>query len=68
MKKNLLKETESRILLLISKNYTNQQIANEIHLSVHTIKAYNTEIYRKLNATRRTEAVVKAIKLGYLNL
>lgn len=68
MPNNFLKEREERILKLIAKNYTNKKIAEEIHISVHTVKANITTLFQKLNARSRTEAIVNAIKLGYLEL
>lgn len=68
MNKNLLNQRELQILILLSQNFTNKQIACKINLSIHTVKAHNTNIYRKLNAKKRTEAVVNGIKLGYLKL
>ncbi len=68
MNSNLLKEREQQILTLMAKNYTNKKIAEVIHVSVHTIKANNVVIFEKLNAHSRTEAVVKAIKYGYIEI
>jgi len=68
MNNKSLKEQELQILILISHNYTNQQIADEINLSIHTVKAHNTNIYRKLNAKNRTEAVLNGLRKGYIKL
>ena len=68
MNKWLLKEREFQILVLMAKNNTNKQIAEAINISIHTVKAHNTNMFRKLNAKNRTEAVVNAIKKGYIIL
>lgn len=68
MNKNKLKDHEIEIIILMTRNYTNQQIADAINLSIHTIKAYNTKIFEKLNATTRTEAIINAVKQGYIKL
>jgi LuxR family maltose regulon positive regulatory protein len=42
------------------------EIAVELHVSVNTVKAHLRSIYRKLDASRRREAVVRARGLGIL--
>lgn len=68
MDKSFLKERERQILTLMAKNYTNKKIAEIIHVSIHTIKANNVVIFEKLNVHSRTEAVVKAIIHGYIDI
>ncbi len=66
--KNQLTEREMEVLEQIFQNKTNQEIANLFHLSIHTVKAHNSEIYRKLNAKNKLEAILTAIRMGYLKL
>ena len=56
------------VLEQIFQNKTNQEIANLFHLSIHTVNAHNSEIYRKLNAKNKLEAILTAIRMGYLKL
>lgn len=65
---NLLTKREMEILEQILQNKTNQEIADLFHLSIHTIKAHNSEIYRKLNAKNKLDAILTAIRKGYLKL
>ena len=65
---NLLTEREMEILKQIFQNKTNREIAKLFHLSIHTIKAHNSEIYRKLNAKNKLDAILTAIRKGYLEL
>lgn len=51
---------EQKILQLIAVGRTNQEIANELCLSVNTIKMYTSQLYQKLGVSRRTEAVAFA--------
>jgi LuxR family maltose regulon positive regulatory protein len=42
------------------------EIADELHVSVNTIKAHMRSIYSKLDASRRREAVTRAREAGFL--
>jgi DNA-binding CsgD family transcriptional regulator len=61
-----LKPQEVEILRLIAAGYANKEIAQELHLSVNTVKMYASQIYRKLEVERRTEAVARGRELGLL--
>jgi len=63
-----LTRREAEILNFIAQGFLNKQIANEIGISAQTIKNYVSSILRKLNAGARTEAVVIALKQGYIEL
>ena len=45
---------------------TASEIAGELNVSVNTVKAHLRSIYRKLEASRRREAVVSARERGLL--
>lgn len=53
---------ETNILVYLIKGYTNQQIADRLYVSIHTVKAELTSIYRKLNVNNRVEAAYLAGK------
>jgi two-component system response regulator DegU len=59
---------EKEILNYIAQGYLNKQIAAELVISEQTIKNHVTSILRKLNANARTEAVVVAIKQGFISI
>jgi len=59
---------ETEILQYIAWGYLNKQIAIEFDISEQTIKNHVTSILRKLNANARTEAVVLALKRGFISL
>jgi DNA-binding CsgD family transcriptional regulator len=50
-----LSEGERRIALLVGQGATNQQVANRLFLSVKTVEASLTRIYRKLGIRSRTQ-------------
>ncbi|MCX8095006.1 MAG: response regulator transcription factor [Caldisericia bacterium] len=57
---------ELEILKLISKGYTNQDIADKLNLSVGTVKNYVTIILQKIGARDRTEAALIAKEIGII--
>jgi DNA-binding NarL/FixJ family response regulator len=59
---------EKEVLQYIAQGYLNKQIAAAVDISEQTIKNHVTSILRKLNANARTEAVVIALKQGYISL
>ena len=61
-----LSKREREILQLISQGYTNREIGERLFLALNTIKGYNRNLFQKLGAKNRTEAVANARKLGML--
>lgn len=61
-----LTERELEILALVADGKSNKQIAAELYLAVQTVKFHLTSLYRKLDASTRTEAVREAYKQGLL--
>ncbi|MGA7677619.1 MAG: response regulator transcription factor [Dehalococcoidia bacterium] len=59
---------ETEILTYMGKGYFNKQIAIELSISEQTIKNHITSILRKLDANARTQAVITAIKRGFIIL
>ncbi len=63
---DLLSSRELEVLNLISKGYSNQEIADQLFVSLNTVKTHVSNIYLKLEVTRRTQAISKATELGLL--
>ena len=57
---------ELQVLQLIADGATNQEIANELVLAVNTVKKHISNIYGKLSADNRVQAVAHARNLGLL--
>lgn len=55
---------EREVLQLIGSGATNREIAEQLHLSPHTIKEHTSALYRKLEVRNRAEAVQRAQRLG----
>jgi LuxR family maltose regulon positive regulatory protein len=62
-----LSETEFRVLRFLPTNLTAAEIASEIYVSVNTVKTHMRNIYTKLDAHSRGEAVEFARELGLLS-
>ena len=61
-----LSDREIEVLKFIAQGSTNQEIAQELILSLHTVKSHARNIYSKLGVKNRTEAVARARLLGLL--
>lgn len=61
-----LSQREMDTLNLIAQNLTNQEIANELYISITTVKTHVRNILSKLDAKKRNEAVIKAKEKGML--
>ena len=57
----MLTEREMEILLLISKGYSNQEIASASHITIKTVK-HMCNILSKLEVQDRTQAVIYAFQ------
>lgn len=59
---------ELAVLKLVAEGKTNKEIAGKLELSEKTVKNHVSNILSKLNATTRTEAVVRAVKAGLIEI
>jgi DNA-binding NarL/FixJ family response regulator len=59
---------EQEVLQLLAEGLPNKTIADRLHISEHTVKFHVNAILSKLGAQSRTEAVVRATRLGLLLL
>ena len=61
-----LSERELEVLRLLADGLSNQEIAEELVVAVGTVKAHNHNIFNKLGATNRVQAITRARELGLL--
>jgi DNA-binding NarL/FixJ family response regulator len=59
-----LTEREQEVLNWLVQGASNEQIAKHLYITVATVKAHLTAIFEKLGVTSRTQAIVKALKVG----
>ncbi|MDM7487634.1 LuxR C-terminal-related transcriptional regulator [Rhodococcus sp. CSLK01-03] len=62
-----LTSRERAVLLLLPTMMSNAEIADELFVSVNTVKVHLKSLYRKLGAANRRKAVVRARELGLLS-
>jgi tetratricopeptide (TPR) repeat protein/DNA-binding CsgD family transcriptional regulator len=63
---DLLSDREQEIVQRLASGFSDQQIADELFLSLHTVKWYNRQIYSKLGVKSRTQAIACVKDLGLL--
>jgi len=64
--RGLLTERECTVLAAVARGERNKEIALQLRVTEHTIKAHLSSIYTKLEVDSRASAVAKAIELGIL--
>jgi two-component system, NarL family, response regulator LiaR len=60
-----LSEREADILELVAQGRTNAEIAQQLYLSINTVKTYIRTAYRKMGVDRRSQAVGWAMDRGF---
>jgi len=63
-----LSEREMEVIRLAGRGMSNKDIAEELSLSVRTVQAHLGNIFNKLGVGSRTEAVLYALKKGWVAL
>jgi DNA-binding NarL/FixJ family response regulator len=61
-----LTERELEVLTLAGKGYTNKAIGAQLGISDRTVQGHLARIFNKLQAESRTEAVMRAVSMGWL--
>ncbi len=61
-----LTDREHEVLALVAKGFTNKAIGVQLSISDRTVQGHLAHIFSKLQAGSRTEAVMKAVSLGWI--
>lgn len=61
---NSLTKREKDVLLLVTQGESNKSIADKLILSEVTVKSHLNSIFKKLNVTNRTQAVLVAMQMN----
>ncbi len=64
----LLSRREMDVLKLAARGLSNQDIADQLCLSLRTVQAHLGHVFNKLQVSSRTEAVIRALKEGWVTL
>jgi DNA-binding NarL/FixJ family response regulator len=62
-----LTDREHDVLRLAAKGFTNKAIGVQLAISDRTVQGHLAHIFAKLQATSRTEAVMRAVALGWIS-
>jgi two-component system, NarL family, response regulator LiaR len=60
-----LSAREAEVLALITQGLSNQEIAERTYLSINSVKTYIRTAYRKIDVTRRSQAVAWGMRHGF---
>lgn len=61
-----ISKRELEVLTLMAKGLSNQEIAEQLFVSLNTIKTHSAKLFEKLDVKRRTQAIETAKKLQLL--
>jgi len=64
----ILSTREMEVMKLAARGMGNKEIAEELYLTVRTVKAHLTNTFNKLGVASRTEAILKGLREGWLTL
>jgi DNA-binding NarL/FixJ family response regulator len=62
-----LTDRELDVLRLAAKGFTNKAIGVQLNISDRTVQGHLAHIFAKMQATSRTEAVMRAVSLGWIS-
>ena len=62
-----LTQREQEVLHWLVQGASNEEIASHLYITVATVKAHLTAVFQKLSVTSRTQAIIKALKLGLIS-
>ena len=58
---NIITQREKEILDLLIRGQSNQRIAKNLAISIHTVKAHIESIYRKFGVHNKVQAAIYAV-------
>ncbi|WP_379090401.1 response regulator transcription factor [Pedobacter sp. UC225_65] len=62
-----LSKRELEVLQLMATGLSNQEVADQLFVSLNTIKTHISRLFEKLDVKRRTQAIEKAKKLALIS-
>ncbi|HEX5081882.1 MAG TPA: response regulator transcription factor [Blastocatellia bacterium] len=61
-----ISKREYEVLELMAQGLSNQEIADKLFVSLNTVKTHSSNLFMKLDARRRTQAIHRAKEIGLL--
>ena len=68
MSKSILTKREKEVFMLLVKNKTTKEIADELGISEKTVRNHISNAMQKLGVKGRASAVVELLRLGEISL
>jgi DNA-binding NarL/FixJ family response regulator len=65
---SIITKREEEVLQLIAEGFSTTEVATRLFISVKTVKNHLASVYQKLDSRDRTQAVVRAVKMGIIRL
>jgi len=59
---------EKSVLTLLAKGYSNEEISQEMHITIGTVKSHINNLFGKMEVNSRSKIVAKALKFGLIPL
>ena len=64
----VITKREEEVLQLIADGLSTPEVAAKLYISIKTVKNHLASIYQKLDSRDRTQAVVRAVRMGIIRL
>lgn len=65
---SIISKREEEVLQLIAEGLSTTEVASRLYISVKTVKNHLASVYQKLDSRDRTQAVVRAVRMGIIRL
>src|SRR5207302_5771203 len=64
----VISKREEEVLQLIAEGASTTEVAAKLFISVKTVKNHLASVYQKLDSRDRTQAVLRAVRMGIIHL
>ena len=65
---SVISKREEEVLQLVADGLSTPEVAAQLYISVKTVKNHLASIYQKLDSRDRTQAVLRAVRMGIIRL
>lgn len=65
---SIITRREEEVLQLIAEGLSTSEVAGRLYISAKTVKNHLASVYQKLDSRDRTQAVVRAVRMGIIRL
>ena len=65
---SVISKRDEEVLQLVADGFSTVEVAQKLYISIKTVKNHLASIYQKLDTADRTQAVVRAVRMGIIRL